>query len=71
MSSRYHRLLIYDIKRTTKIDGMGPFNRPILELYTLNLPTHCGKVAINSIRGNIDKSKAEKMNIPICIPTFI
>ena len=25
MSSRYHRLLIYDVKRTTKIDGMGPF----------------------------------------------
>ena len=24
MSSRYHRLLIYDVKRTTKIDGMGP-----------------------------------------------
>ena len=26
MSSRYHRLLIYDVKRTTEIDGMGPFN---------------------------------------------
>ena len=26
MGSRYHRLLIYDVKRTTKIDGMGPFN---------------------------------------------
>ena len=25
MSSRYHRLFIYDVKRTTKIDGMGPF----------------------------------------------
>ena len=25
MSYRYHRLLIYDVKRTTKIDGMGPF----------------------------------------------
>ena len=25
MSSRYPRLLIYDVKRTTKIDGMGPF----------------------------------------------
>ena len=25
MSSRYRRLLIYDVKRTTKIDGMGPF----------------------------------------------
>ena len=25
MSSRYHRLLIYGVKRTTKIDGMGPF----------------------------------------------
>ena len=27
MSSRYHRLLIYDVKRTTKIDGMGLFNK--------------------------------------------
>ena len=25
MSSRYHRLLIYDVKRNSKIDGMGPF----------------------------------------------
>ena len=25
MSSGYHRLLIYNVKRTTKIDGMGPF----------------------------------------------
>ena len=25
ISSRYHRLLIYDVKRTTKIDGIGPF----------------------------------------------
>ena len=27
ISSRYHRLLIYDEKRTTKIDGMGPFKQ--------------------------------------------
>ena len=26
MSSRYNRLLIYGVKRTTKTDGMGPFN---------------------------------------------
>ena len=26
MSSRCHRLLIYDVKRTTKIEGMGSFN---------------------------------------------
>ena len=25
ISSRFRRLLIYDVKRTTKIDGMGPF----------------------------------------------
>ena len=25
ISSMLHRLLIYDINRTTKIDGMGPF----------------------------------------------
>ena len=29
MSSRYHWLLTYDLKRTTKIDSMGPFNRPL------------------------------------------
>ena len=32
MSSRYHRLLIYDVKRTNKIDSMGPFNLQ-LEFY--------------------------------------
>ena len=26
ISCRHHRLLIYDVKRTNKIDGMGPFN---------------------------------------------
>ena len=26
MNSRYHRLLIYDVKRTNEIDGMGSFN---------------------------------------------
>ena len=26
ISFRYHRILIYDVKRTTKIDGKGPFN---------------------------------------------
>ena len=25
MSSGHHRLLIYDVQRTNKIDGMGPF----------------------------------------------
>ena len=25
ISSMYHRHLIYDVKRTTEIDGMGPF----------------------------------------------
>ena len=29
ISSRYHGLLIYDIERTTKIDGMGPFKAPV------------------------------------------
>ena len=30
ISSMYHRVLIYDVKRTIKIDGMGPFkHRPI------------------------------------------
>ena len=25
ISSRYHRILIYDVKRNIKIDGIGPF----------------------------------------------
>ena len=32
ISSRYHRLFIYEVKRTTKIDGMGPFNYSLLAL---------------------------------------
>ena len=36
MSSRYHRLLIYDVKQTTKIDGMGPFNMRLTS--SLNIP---------------------------------
>ena len=32
MSSRYHRLLIDDVKLTTKIDGMGPFQNIFYEL---------------------------------------
>ena len=28
MSSRYHRLLIYDVTRPTKTDSMGPFKFP-------------------------------------------
>ena len=42
MSSRYHRLLIYDVKGTTKIDGMGPFNRikdTLLNKTVLHFPT--------------------------------
>ena len=39
ISSRYHRLLIYDVKQYTKIDGMGPFNHVLLALtfYTVNV----------------------------------
>ena len=29
ISSRYHRLLIYGVKLTTKIDGMSPFKTPV------------------------------------------
>ena len=36
MSSRCHRLLIYDVKQTTKIDGMGPFNMRLTS--SLNIP---------------------------------
>ena len=27
LSYRYHRLLVYDVKRTSKIEGMGPFKK--------------------------------------------
>ena len=37
MSSRYHRLLIYDVKRTTKIDGMGPFKAEKIIFANYNL----------------------------------
>ena len=44
ISSCYHRLLIYDVKRTTTLDGMGPFKEvcwrgqmtTILQTITLN-----------------------------------
>ena len=29
VNSMYHRLLTNDVKRTPKIDGMGPFKRSI------------------------------------------
>ena len=32
MSSMYHRLLIYDVKRTTKIGGMGPFKSKLTRI---------------------------------------
>ena len=32
MSSRYQRLSIYDVKRTTKIDGMCPFKLYVVQL---------------------------------------
>ena len=31
ISCRYHWLLIYDVKRTTKIDGMGAFNKYLVK----------------------------------------
>ena len=34
ISARYHRLLIYDEKRNTEIDGMGPF-KPKVKLLSL------------------------------------
>ena len=37
MSSWYHRLLIYDVKLTTKIGGMGPFIVSVSLLYNYSL----------------------------------
>ena len=34
--SRYHRLLIYNIKRTTEIDGMGPFKKDDTRTHVYN-----------------------------------
>ena len=36
MSSRYHRLLIYNVKLTTKIDGIGPFKNTGDECFCAN-----------------------------------
>ena len=57
MISRYHRFLIYDVTRTTKIDGMGPFN--YLSLYFFK---HCFElnVILSFLRINFHK------NIPVC-----
>ena len=42
MSSRYHRLLIYDVKKFTKIDGMGPFNTAVkYSLYGAKIQQKC------------------------------
>ena len=41
ISSRYHRLLIYDVKRTNKIDGMGPFNDAPLNQLTYSKEPLC------------------------------
>ena len=40
ISCRYHRLLIYDVTKTTKIDGMGPFKHSESELWRLKLSKH-------------------------------
>ena len=58
MSSMYHRLLNYDVKRTTKIDGMGPFNifrhsqffDSILEVFS---------IMFSSIRARMKYAKTE------------
>ena len=48
MSSKYHRLLIYDVKRTTKIDGMGPFKST---KYNIAFPWSMSLQVIAFIRG--------------------
>ena len=37
MGSRYPRILIYDVKITTEIDGMGPFKYMAVFIENLNL----------------------------------
>ena len=37
MSSRFHRLLIYDVKWTTKINGMGPFKIYLIKIINVKL----------------------------------
>ena len=34
ISSRYHRILIYDVKRNIKIDSIGPFKVTVQALVT-------------------------------------
>ena len=40
ISSTFHRLLIYDVKRTTQIDGMGPFKNLSYYLATTSYSSH-------------------------------
>ena len=54
MSSRYHRLLIYDVKLTTKIDCMGPFNKKLSPVMRQPFKTaldfaHFVKISKNSL----------------------
>ena len=48
MSFRYHRLLIYDVKQTTKIDGMGPFKPLTLTIITRINRVREGKIDLKS-----------------------
>ena len=65
ISSRYHRLLIYGEKGTTKIDGMGPCNfilekvpkKPIFWPKGANLPDH--KKEYTKISDVIDSKQAK------------
>ena len=50
MSSRYRRLLIYDVNQTTKIDGMGPFKIKI-KMHTEDLLVFVNFVFYNQIAG--------------------
>ena len=54
ISSRYHRLLIYDVKRTAQIDGMGPLNL---------LPIFAEFISDNLFQASASRSCAISLNI--------
>ena len=69
ISCRYHRLLIYHVKRTTKIDGMGPFN---VKKYTIKGGMHIFNVNMLLFRSRTtemsssDFQKGEEIANNIC-----
>ena len=69
MSSRHNRLLNYDLKKTTKIDGMGPFYMAKIDIIADYISTCLMRLKCNNIRfihETFSKDKASQGNVPSC-----